>query len=245
MVEFNNLFRLCRMVTFGVASFFALIVIILGGLITNFSDTYLGGFFSFAALGIATGLLTLLTLPTMIALSMMRKGAMTSMVVVEIVWTWFLWIMWLSVGGSSASIYFIGNCGRYTGLGSVVEAACNESSALTAFGFLAWIVLIAYNFTLIFLTFRQHLRGHTTVWTKDVTETDFTAIGGNNTQVVYDPKVSPTMGTEYPPAHMGIPANVAPQQTANSYTQQTASPYPQPQGPGSFTHPTTSPYPQV
>ena len=49
----------------GMTSFFALIVIILGGLITHFTDTFLDGFFNYAALGIATGLLTLLTLPTM------------------------------------------------------------------------------------------------------------------------------------------------------------------------------------
>ena len=87
MVEINNMFRLVRMVVFGtwlqvliescgaqrspfffsvgMTSFFALIVIILGGLITHFTDTFLDGFFNYAALGIATGLLTLLTLPTM------------------------------------------------------------------------------------------------------------------------------------------------------------------------------------
>ena len=148
-------------------------------------------------------------------------------------------------------------------LAPIVEATCSEASAITAFGFLTWIICMSsvlipkmiiiltkkivmfYNVTLIFLTFRQHLRGHTTVWTKDITETDFTAIGGNNVEAAYDPKVTPTMATQYPPAHMGAPATITPQQTANSYTQQTASPYPQPQAPGSFTHPTTSPYPQV
>ena len=83
MVELNNTFKLLRMVVFGTwlliepyacgahlfsvgtASFFALIVIILGALVTNFSAKLLGGFFNYAALGIATGLLTLLTLPAM------------------------------------------------------------------------------------------------------------------------------------------------------------------------------------
>ena len=126
MVELNNAFKLLRMVVFGTwlligpcvcgthlssvatTSFFALIVIILGALVTNFSDKFLDGFFNYAALGIATGLLTLLTLPTMfvyrtisffffffwcctnllrLALSMVRKGAVTSMIAVEIAWT--------------------------------------------------------------------------------------------------------------------------------------------------------------
>ena len=100
------------------------------------------------------------------------------------------------------------------------------------------------------------MRGNTGVWTKDVTETDFTAVGPNhNTQIVYDNKAT-TYPNQYPPA--GAP--IVPPPTAGSYTQagvQTGSPYPQPQAlysqpqatTGSFTHPQAqpgiSPYPQV
>jgi hypothetical protein len=112
------------------------------------------------------------------------------------------------------------------------------------------------------LTFRQHLRGNTGIWTKDVIETDFTAVGANNTQSIFDSKASATYPNQYPPA--GTP--IVPQQTAGSYTPAgvpyqaaTGSPYPQPQAPslytqpqantGSFTQPQaqtgTSPYPQV
>ena len=49
----------------GATSLFSLIVIILSGLVTSFSDDVFNVFFDFAALGIATGLLTLLTLPAM------------------------------------------------------------------------------------------------------------------------------------------------------------------------------------
>ena len=72
--------------------------------------------------------------------------------------------MWVSVGGDSASsLVFIGGCGAYAPLGawsnsinilqsgvlirlflkkkgSNVVAACNESTAITAFGFLSWIL---------------------------------------------------------------------------------------------------------
>lgn len=216
------------MVVFGVTSLFAFIVVVLGGLVTNFTDSYLGGFFSFAALGIATGILTLLTLPAMLAVSLIRKGAITSMIVVEIAWTWFLWILWLSVGGSTASIYLIGNCGRYSGFAGSVEAACNESTAIAAFGFLSWILLMAYNAALITLTFRQHLRGNSGVWTRDIIETDFNA-PGNTTQVVYDNKVNPGFAPQYPPAQMGTPVAAT-----QPYPQ---SPYAQPQATGSYPHP--------
>jgi hypothetical protein len=216
-MEINNTLRLLRMVVFGtcllffsfsslcrssfsvgVASVFSFIVIILGALITHYTVNFFGFFYDYAALGIATGLLTILTLPGMfvqrtisglcyfltlhkcrLALSMIRKGAITSMIAVEIGWVckyqpsifnvlhwcviifWpklgFLWIMWIAVGGNTAGIFFLGNCAELgfgtwsnswfagrshsTFLGSIVdEAACNETTALTAFGFLTWIL---------------------------------------------------------------------------------------------------------
>lgn len=216
------MFRLVRVVVFRVAISFSVVVIVLAGLITNFSDTFLGGFFNFAALGIATALLTLLTLPIMLILPRIRKGFFTSKIAVEIGWTWFLWIMWVAVGGSSASISFVGSCSDYFLFGSGAVAACSEIKALSAFGFITWIVLMFYNITLITLTLRQHFRGNTSVWKSDVTDTDFTATGVNNAQVVFEPKVSPTYATQYPPDGM------TPQQTAGSYDQSSASPYFQP-----------------
>ena len=114
--------------------------------------------------------------------------------------------------------------------------------------------MLSYCSLLSILTIRQHLRGNTGIWTKDVTEADFTAVGGNNPQIVYDNKAA--YPNQYPPA--GTP--IIPQQTPGSYTQagvpyQPGSPqapglYNQPPGAtGSFTHPQgqtgSSPYPQV
>jgi hypothetical protein len=233
-MEINKTFRLLRMVVFGVASVFGLIVIILGALITHYTTEFLGFFYDYAALGIATGLLTILTLPAMLALSIARKGAITSMIAVEIGWVWFLWILWLSVGGHTVGIFFLGDCSDL-GFGTLVVAVCRETSALTAFAFLTWILLMAYNVTLIALTFRLHTRGHTRVWTQDVTDTDFTALRVDNSQIVYDPKVTATYATQYPP-QVGSPVTVVQQQNTGSYTQQAypqpqvGGPYPQPQG---------------
>jgi hypothetical protein len=250
MVELNNTLHLVRMGVFATTSLFALIVIILGALVTNFSDKFLDGFFNYAALGIAAGLLTLFSLPVMLALSIVRKGAFTSMVAFEIGWIWFLWILWVSVGGNSASsLAFVGGCSIYSPFGTGVVAACNESTAITAFGFLNWVMLLFYNSFLATLTFRQHLRGNTGIWTKDVTDTDFMAVGPNNPQIVFDNKVSPMYATQYPPA-----GTIVPQQTSGSFTP-AGSPYQSPQAPGlynqppaagSFTqHQAGSPYPQV
>jgi hypothetical protein len=234
MVQLNHIFKLTRQIVFGVTSLFAFIVLILSGLITNFTDTFFNVFYDYAALGIATSLLTLLTLPTMLALSIVRKGIFTSMIGVEIGWIWFLWILWLAVAGDSAGGFtvFFFNCDRFID-GSDRQGACNESQALTAFAFLCWFLLMFYGAFLATLTFRQHLRGNTGVWTSDVTETDFIAAGVNNN--VYENKVSPNYPNQYPPAG-------SPQQS--SYTQQAPGPnqaYPQPQA----TPQAQSPYPQV
>ena len=90
---------------------------------------------------------------------------------------------------------------------------------------------MSYCVALFSLSLRQHLRGNTGIWTKDVTETDFAAVGANsNPQMAFDNKV---YSNQYPPA--GTP--VAPQHTAGSYV---SSPYPQPHDQTG-----TSPYPQV
>jgi hypothetical protein len=123
MVELNNTFRLVRTLVFGTlcgwlliegaqsffsvatTSLFALIVIILAALVTSYTGNF-GGFYNFAALGIATGVLTLVTLPAMfvpffffslqvfltlhesrLCISRVRKGAFTSMIALEIGWT--------------------------------------------------------------------------------------------------------------------------------------------------------------
>lgn len=121
--------------------------------------------------------------------------------------------------------------------------------------------MLFYNALLATLTFRQHLRGNTGIWTKDVTEVDFNAVGGHTTQIVFENKGATTYPNQYPPG--GAPI-VVQQHTAGSYTQagvpyQTPSPYPQQQPPSLYTQPqgttgsfsshpqpqTGNPYPQV
>ncbi|KAF8966508.1 hypothetical protein BDZ97DRAFT_687837 [Flammula alnicola] len=172
--DLNGTLSIARTIAFGIATLFAFLVLCLGAAITNYTTTsFFGGYFSFAALGIATAVLTLLTLPVMLFLSIQRKGAITSMIAIEIGWTWFLWILWLSVGGSSAGTVWLGNCSICRKRRGYVR----ETQALTAFGFLAWIVLFAYNITLIVFVIRQHMRGNSSVWTGYVNETDFAAAG--------------------------------------------------------------------
>lgn len=177
--DLNATFRFARLVVFGVASLFAFLVLALGASITNFTTSRThGGYFSFAALGIADGILTIFTLPAMIWVSIHRKTAITSMVAVEVAWIWFLWIMWLALAGQSASTGWLGDCSWFGD--SQFETMCRQTQALTAFAFLTWLILLAYGAGLIFLVVRQHTRGNATVWNGFILETDFAAGGVNS-----------------------------------------------------------------
>jgi len=235
MSDTNRTFTLVRTVVFGVATLFAFLELALGAAITNYTSTrFLGGYFSFAALGIATAILTFLTLPVMLFLSLNRKGAITSMVAIEVGWTWFLWIMWLSVGGSTASIFTITNCNIT--FDNALESLCREVQAFTAFGFLTWIMLFAYNITLIVFVVRQQMRGNSGVWTGYILETDFAAAGpssysggaseykgnNNNNTGNFAPQYPPAQVANQPGGYVTQQA-MAPQHTAAT----TMSPYPQ------------------
>jgi len=175
-------FTLVRTCVFGVATLFALLELALGAAITSLTMVDDNGYFSFAALDIATAILTMTTLPVMLLLSRYRNGAFTSMVGIEVGWTCFLWIMWLAVGAATASDLPFINCNFAFGL-------CPELQAMTAFGFLTWILLFAYNMTLFVLVFRQQLRGNGGVWTGYILETDFAAPGPSSSGYLLESKV--------------------------------------------------------
>ncbi|KIM42808.1 hypothetical protein M413DRAFT_444461 [Hebeloma cylindrosporum] len=219
--DLNSTFQLVRTVIFGTVTVFAFIVLALCASITNYTSTYYyGGYFPFAALGIAVAVLTLLTLPAMLYLSLNRKGAFTSLTGLEFGWTSFLWILWLALGGNSAGILWLGDCGYWlTGKG---ESMCRQSQAVTAFGFLNWIALFAYNITLLVLLIRQQMRGNS-VWNGYITETDFAAPGPNS--AVPSNKVPEAGFAPQYQAPAVVP--VYPTQQYQGAPPQTTSPHPQ------------------
>ncbi|KAF9040730.1 hypothetical protein BJ165DRAFT_1350519, partial [Panaeolus papilionaceus] len=195
-----------------------------------------GFYYTYAALGIATAILTMFTLPVMWFLSEKRKGSVIGMSVVDISWVWFLWIMWLSTAGSSAG--WLGSCGWYGSDGSF-ETACRSSQALSAFAFLNWLILMFYNFTLFAFAIRQHMRGNTGIWKTQIAEADWTAAGNNTvyTGQEFKGQAQPGFAPQYPPSTGVSPGGYAPQ---GQYPQQGYAPAPgTPQTTG------TSPYPQV
>ncbi|KAH9483117.1 hypothetical protein JR316_0005218 [Psilocybe cubensis] len=216
-------FGLVRTVAYAVATLFALLELALGAAIINWTETklVLGGYFSFAALAIATGILTFLTLPVMLFFSRTRKGAIVNLVIIEAIWTFVLWVLWVAVGGSAAGTNFIAACDNnfvvdfYADIG--LKTVCGEMKALTAFGFLTWFILLAFNIFLFFLVIRQHMRGNSNVWTGYIAETDFDHEGAGAGSGVVEQKISPTFSPQYPP--QSPPAGTPQTQTTSPYPQ--------------------------
>ncbi|KAJ7646139.1 hypothetical protein B0H17DRAFT_1098221 [Mycena rosella] len=168
------LIPLLRIIALSVVLGFAVIVLGLSAALTSTTETILDGFFEFAALAIATASLTLITLPIMIILEYMRPGqAFTSMIVVELSWLSILWVLWLATAADSAQagqLTFISGCGY---IDSTVESACRETSAIQAFSFLNWIILMAYTVLILVLSIIASARKHTGVWRASVADAPF------------------------------------------------------------------------
>ncbi|THU93800.1 hypothetical protein K435DRAFT_779702 [Dendrothele bispora CBS 962.96] len=93
--------------------------------------------FAFEGLGIATGAITIATVPLMVGVDLTRKGAFTSMVVVELTWL-------------------------------DETAACRETQAVAAFGFLGWIILMFYWVFLLIISITAASHGNSRVWFSSV-----------------------------------------------------------------------------
>lgn len=239
MVEVNKFLSLSRTIVFIATSVMGLAVLAMSAHIVSWTNSIVSGaYFQYAALSLATGLLTILSLPAMLMISIGRKGALTSMVVVELAWLWFLWIMWVASAGNVASTVWIGSCGRAKG---IVATICAETQTIEALGFINWFLIMAYTITLLIFTVMAHMKGHSNVWTSSVREYDFTApaVISAPVQPSYEVKMDntgisqfsapqsqfPSPQAQYPPYNPGTPvsgyAGTPPPQ------QQPMSPYPQ------------------
>ncbi|KAJ3571670.1 hypothetical protein NP233_g3598 [Leucocoprinus birnbaumii] len=190
----SSLLPLVRLVIFGIVSLFALIVMAMSAHILSLTHGVQGGSANFGGLGVAVGVLTLITLPPMIVIGRIRSGAMPTFIVVELGWIGFLWVLWLASAGTTASINGTGgNCASSNHLASTV---CGEVNAIEAFGFLNWLMLMAYWLVLLVFSIRGLQSGNSNIWTTSVDE----AHGSSNfahdkSNVLHQPNYA----SQYPP----------------------------------------------
>lgn len=202
------LFPLIRLVALATVVLFSLVVLGISAHITY--ETNLAGFyFTFAAMSIAVASLSLATLPAMIIIDLLRKGAFTSMVVVELAWLGLLWVLWLTAAGLTASgNYFSPGCNYRA---AATQQACREVSSIEAFGFLSWLVLFSYWIALLVMSIIGSSRGHK-IFTSTVGEAQFTA------PAVNPPVQQQPMG-QYPQGQAVYPQGTGQQQYPQQYPQ--------------------------
>ncbi|KAF8309160.1 hypothetical protein DL93DRAFT_2231139 [Clavulina sp. PMI_390] len=181
----NNLPALARLPVFGVALLFSLIVL---GIDADYDHKYskihqidllgfpIGDYLpspSFPKVGIATAVLTMVSLGPMLVIDLIRKGSVTSFIAVELGSIGFLWVMWLATAGDTAAY---GSCPSSAG------SICSEFQAAEAFSFLTWLILMAYWILLLTFSIMAHMSGNHDVWMSAVSDVSFTSGGSAATQ---------------------------------------------------------------
>jgi len=145
------------------------------GIAANFLAEGAGTVFTFPALTVAVGVITIILIPTMLAIDTLRRGAPTSFVIVELAWVGLLTILWLAVGAhASASVVILGSCDT-VGLTSLESSVCHQFQALQAFSWLIWLTLGGYLVLLATLGAIQQSRGNRQIWQTSVADYDFFA----------------------------------------------------------------------
>ncbi|KDQ28887.1 hypothetical protein PLEOSDRAFT_1088921 [Pleurotus ostreatus PC15] len=201
----SNVLPLVRLVSFGVVIVFSIIVLGLCAHITNLTtNSFIPFYFTFAAMGIATVILTWAGLGTLLIVDRLRKGAIASWIVTELSVMGFLWIFWLTTGALVSEE----NAFRFSpGCSNTRGTVCGEFAATVAFSWLNWLIIFGYGGTLLVFSIIAATRGNS-VWFKSVSEADFfaPAVQKAAPPTVYQPQpVQPQMQQQpiqgqYPPA---------------------------------------------
>ncbi|KAI0369275.1 hypothetical protein BV20DRAFT_968135 [Pilatotrama ljubarskyi] len=150
--------QIFRLAALGFTAFCGILVLSLGSHLTSLSIKYFDVYYNFAVLSIAVGAISMLSVPVMLVIDFLRTGAFTSMVLVELVWLSILWVLWIATAALTAD---------QTGTAfatcdfvyPILNQVCNETRAIEAFAFLAWIVLLAYTITLLVIALINANRG--------------------------------------------------------------------------------------
>jgi len=120
---------------------------------------------AFALLPLIVSIITLLTVPFMLVIGFIRRGAFISMVIVELVWLGILWVLWLATGALWATAF----------------ATDSLSEALEAFSWLNWLALFGYWLLLLIFSIIGLSRNHR-IFTTAVSEAQFFSSNANQPQ---------------------------------------------------------------
>jgi hypothetical protein len=214
---------LFRSIALNGAVVFAIIVLGLAAHLTAVTEEFLDGYFVSAAMGIASAVLTIISLPVMIGIESRRRNAFTSMVIVELVWLSVLWILWLATTGLAAQdqSFSFGAGSSCDFFNEGLVTACHESAGILAFSVLTWLFLMGYSVTLLVYAIIGATRGNRT-WTSTVRDDLLTRSGPDSAAAppLADKQLPMQTGTSVAPSTMQYPPQQYGQPTHSPMTAQ-------------------------
>ncbi|KAG1774042.1 hypothetical protein EV702DRAFT_1128016 [Suillus placidus] len=166
-----GLFSVFRITLFSLTVAFSLIGLGLNAYFISLTEPYF--YFIFSALGVATAVLTILTIPIMLVIDFIRRGAFTSMIVFELSWLFTLAILWVATAGEAVytfNYYYPRGC-VYANE-PTINAYCMELQAVEAFAFLNFFIFLGYTCVLLVFSIIGSSRGNS-VWTYSVKDATF------------------------------------------------------------------------
>ncbi|EJT98436.1 hypothetical protein DACRYDRAFT_24499 [Dacryopinax primogenitus] len=147
------MFSLLRLVGLGIVAFLSIIVL---GISANVNF----------GLGIATAVLTIISVIPVLAIDFFRKGVFTSWTSVELGLVGLLWVLWLATGADAASLASAGCDAFCEGFFCYGYSAstCSQVRAIAAFGFIGFFILLALWVWTLVIGVRAHNVGDTRIW---------------------------------------------------------------------------------
>lgn len=214
---------MARIILFSLAIAFSLIGLGLNAYFISLTVPYF--YFIFSALGVATAVLTILTIPVMLIVDFIRRGAFTSMIIFEVSWLFILAILWVATAGEAIytfNYYYPRGC-IYADVDPTANTYCMELQAVEAFAFLNFFIFLGYTSVLLVFSIIGSSRGNI-VWTSSVKEATFLAQKSWPVQQ----QAPPNQYSGPPPTgYTGTP--VSHPQQLGTYGTPVQSPYMQPQ----------------
>jgi len=168
--------ELTRLIVIPVILFLSLLILALSADMITTTNKYYNLYWTFNAFAVAVCVLTF-SLGPMFAIDFLRRGAITSWIIVELSWGGFLWVLWLaSAALSSENLQDAGGlCTNYRFAPNWWSRSCSEIQAIVAFSWLIWISWSFYLISLLTLSIISHTKG-APIWKTSVRDATFTPV---------------------------------------------------------------------
>ncbi|KAK7689363.1 hypothetical protein QCA50_007154 [Cerrena zonata] len=128
---------------------------------------------SFSVFNLVVALFTFITVPAMLTIDRLRKGAVTSLIMVELIWFGVLSVLWVAAAGLTAdTIGPIVDLCKVNPRVKILQRMCKDGQVAAAFGFLAFIALLSYVVILLAQSIISSQHG-SPVWKTSVSRANF------------------------------------------------------------------------